>query len=441
MCALANSMNMLIGGRALAGVGAGGIQVLVFIVIAEILPLSKRAIGMAMVGVIYAIACACAPLIGGIFTLKVTWRWCFYINLPIGGLAFVTLIFAFRPPKVTFNLRKRLKLIDYVGNFLLMAGLILFLLALTFGSDGEYEWNSAAVICCFVIGSLLIVSFAIWTFKLSKNPLYPTKVLTSLPVSASAVSAFGMYASFIASVMYLMIYFQVVRDGQSWDASVNVLPFILSIVVASLIVGTLCQGTKLVKPYSVLGAILGPIGCGLLSLLDMESSSSKRIGYQILSGASAGMLLQRTIILLQIAAPNIPSGTISSTSYVTFARAVGGAIAGELSGVVYNSRLKSSLEKALKEETSSTIVDEIKNVPISLLLSSSSVISEFSSEAQVFLKHHVTAALRSVFYMCIGFSGLALIGTLFQTEKFLNDWEIHIFSLGLLYINSIGYLR
>lgn len=150
MCALANDMNVLIGGRVLAGIGGGGIQSMVFILISEIVPLEVRPLGMAGMGCTFAVASVLGPLIGGAFTSSVSWRWSFYINLPIGGVAAAFFFWAFNPPKTKGGIREKLKMIDYLGTALLSAGLVIFLLALTFGAGNQFSWDSAAVICCFI---------------------------------------------------------------------------------------------------------------------------------------------------------------------------------------------------------------------------------------------------------------------------------------------------
>lgn len=127
LCALANSMDSLIGGRVLAGVGGGGIQTLIFIIITELLPIDKRPLGMAFAGMAFAIASVVGPLLGGALTTKVAWRWCFHINLPIGGAALLIFLIVFNPPKPTGKFLPILKTIDYLGILLVTAGLTLLL--------------------------------------------------------------------------------------------------------------------------------------------------------------------------------------------------------------------------------------------------------------------------------------------------------------------------
>ena len=177
MCALASSMNILIGGRVLAGIGGGGVQSIAFIIVTEILPIQKRPMGMAILSTVFAVASVLGPLIGGAFTSHVTWRWCFYINLPVGGAAFLLFVFVYNPPKAKGSIREKLKLIDYLGVLLLSAGLVVFLLALTFGAGGQYAWNSAAVITCFVVGGAVSIIFFIWNVWFSKHPMLPWEVL------------------------------------------------------------------------------------------------------------------------------------------------------------------------------------------------------------------------------------------------------------------------
>lgn len=151
MCSLAQNMNTIIGGRVLAGVGGGGIQVIVLIVVSEVVPIETRALSLTLIGCTFAIASVMGPLIGGAFTTNVTWRCCFYINLPIGGLAAIFLFISFNPPKTRGTIREKLALIDYLDVFLLTLGLVFVLLALTFGAGNAFQWRSSAVIRSYVL--------------------------------------------------------------------------------------------------------------------------------------------------------------------------------------------------------------------------------------------------------------------------------------------------
>ena len=126
MCALANSMNVLIGGRVMAGIGGAGVNSGVFVIVSEVVPINKRPMALSLLGIIFAIASVLGPLIGGAFTSNVTWRWAFYLNLPIGGVSLAVFIFTFHPPKPKVNIKQELLRFDYLGTFLLISGWVVF---------------------------------------------------------------------------------------------------------------------------------------------------------------------------------------------------------------------------------------------------------------------------------------------------------------------------
>ena len=416
MCALANNMNVLIGGRVLAGCGGGGINSLVFIILTEVVPIERRPLAMAMLGAVFACASVLGPLVGGAFTSHVLWRWCFYINLPIGAVAAAFLTFAFNPPKPQGSGRAKLAKIDYLGTFLLVVGLVLFLLALTFGLL-QYAWDLAAVIALFVIGIIFIILFGVWNFRFLANQTFPTAVVRVPQVMASAVCIFAVFGYFIAALLYLLIYFQVVWGSDAWHLGIQLLPMIIPVVVALMSTGILIGKTRYVKPFGIVGGVLGPIGCGLLCLLLATSSQSHRIGLLIVVGASCGLQMQLCLMSSQIAAPKTPGGTIMATTVVSFGRAFGGAFGSIMADTVYNTAFKHIYKLALANLTNESIAAELADIDVAQITSSSTVLDRLSEGTRMFVKDQIVLALHNVFYMCIGFLALALIANLFLTNK------------------------
>ncbi|CAK7902113.1 azole resistance protein 1 [[Candida] anglica] len=416
MCALSNSMNVLIGGRVLAGVGGGGIQSLVFIIITEIVPIEKRPSTMAFIGCVFAVASVLGPLIGGAFTSNVSWRWCFYINLPVGAVALVFLFFAFNPPKTQGNFTKKLKMIDYIGTFLLTSGCVIFLLALTFGAS-TYSWDSAAVICCFIFGVVMLIAFGVWNFKYSKSQILATEVIVIPQIVAATVTMFCMFAYFMASTLYSSVYFQVIWGADAWHSGLHLLPTIIPVVIASIAGGVTINKTRWVKPFSIAAGVLGPIGCGLLSILDVDSSRSARIGLLIVVGFSCGLHMQSCIISAQIPAPKTPGGTIMATTLINLGRGLGGAVGAALADAVYNSSFKNEYRANLKKLTDQSILEQLDKINISQLTTSSTILNTLTPDARLFVKKQIMAGIRNVFYMCLGFACLAFLAGLFMTNK------------------------
>jgi MFS family permease len=324
LCALAKSMNMLIGGRVLAGVGGGGIQVLVFMIMTEIVSIEKRGLLQGLVGASFGIASVMGPLVGGAFTSDVTWRWCFYINLPIGGVAFVLISYFFRPPRAKGSLREKLARIDYIGTFLLALGLVLVLLALTFGSSSTKAWNSPMIIAFFVVGGVVFLGFLGYNFTLSKNPLLPSAVVSVFYVDIVAACMFCVFGAFLTAALYLAIYFQVVRNADAMHSGIDLLPMIVPVVICSIVGGILITKTRYVKPFAIFGTLVGSIGFGLLTLLDQNSGLGQRIGFLLLPGIGIGSLLQSLTLNIQLNAPKRDGGVMMATAFLAFLRAMGG---------------------------------------------------------------------------------------------------------------------
>lgn len=416
MCALANDMNVLIGGRVLAGIGGGGIQSMVFIIITEVLPIHKRPLGMAMVGSVFAVASVLGPLIGGAFTTRVSWRWCFYINLPVGGFALALFVWVYNPPKATGNLKKKLLMIDYPGVVLLTSGLVVFLLALTFGAGQEYAWNSAAVIACFVVGSVVTIVFFIWNFFYSKHPMLPWSVVKIFQTTAAGVTMFATFGYFISTILYLSVYFQVIHNASAWRSGVDLLPEIISVVVTSMAGGIIVRKTSYVKPFAVFGLVMGFLGCGLITLLEVDSSTANKIGLMIPLGIGVGLQMQACVIGGQITAPKFGGGVILATTLINFLRSFGGALAGTLSDAVYTTSFVNKIGPQLAQQPQA-IQSELSQFNLKSLINSTEALKHMSPEARAFVKSVVMQAIKNTFYMNLGFAAISMIAVLFITNK------------------------
>lgn len=172
VAALSNSIGMLIAARAIQGIGGGGLVILVNIAIGDLFPLRSRGAYYGIIGGVWAIASSIGPIIGGAFTEKVTWRWCFYVNLPLDGVAFFILLFFLdiKTPKTPFI--EGIKAIDWVGSLTIVGGTLMFLFGLQYGGVTD-PWGSATVICLLVFGVVTWALFAFWEWKFAKYPIMP----------------------------------------------------------------------------------------------------------------------------------------------------------------------------------------------------------------------------------------------------------------------------
>lgn len=412
--ALAQSMDMLIGGRVIQGIGAGAIQAMVVVILSESVPISTRALAMALIGITYSVALVCGPFVGGAFTTHVTWRWCFYVNLPIGGAALVLLLVAFHPPPPKGSLREKLARIDYIGTFLITAGLVLVLLALTFGGN-EYAWKSAAVILLFTIGGLLLVAFSVWDFRLSHNPLLTPAVVRVPQILAASISASFGFMFFMGEMNYLAIFFQVVDHASAWQSGIDLLPFVITVSVSATLNGVFLRFTYFVKITMMLSAILGPLGVGLLLLLGPDTLLSARIGIMIPSGISVGLQFQSTLLAAQLKAPGHEDGSmIMVTVFVNFCKALGGVIGVVTSQLMLLTRGQIYLDQAF--ETSDALA-ALDGIPRSLLLQSPTVVWSLPVDAREVVLDAFMRALKDVFYLNLAYASMALVLAVFTTNK------------------------
>ena len=416
MCALAPSMNVLIGGRVLAGIGAAGIQGGAFVVIAEIVPIEKRPACMAVIGCCFAVASVLGPLLGGAFTEHVTWRWSFYINLPIGGVALACFIFAFKQPKIEGKIWPKLKKFDFLGTFLIVSGSVVFLLALTFGGN-EFRWDSAPVILCFVLGGLTMIAFCVWNFGFSKDPLIATDIVASRHIMAATLVMSGCFGSFISFMIYGAVYFQVIWGSSPLSSGLHLLPTIVSVVLTSISSGIIIQKLCYIKPFSIAAGVLAPIGGGLITLLDVDSSFAQRVGLLIITGVATGASLQAGIMSSQVSAPKTPGGTIMTTTFVNFSRSFFAAVAAELASTVYSSSLTNIYPKAIAKETNQALLQELSKFTVEQLISSTAILDTLSPEAELFVKQQIMDSIRNVFYMGLGFSCVSTLACFFTTNE------------------------
>lgn len=326
ICALSKSMNMLIGGRVVSGLGAGAIYAMVYITLSECIPIHRRSISLATFGIVNLVASVVGPIIGGAFVQNNSWRWCFYLNLPFGVTAFLILLVFFHPPSVKMAFKERLALLDIVGTLLLTTGLTLVLMAFALGGS-QFPWSSPQIISFFVAGGFFLLIFIIWNFKLSKVPLFVKEVVFVPQVLAATLCSFFINAVFYAVMNFMAIFLQVVHEKSAYETGVDLLPLMISVSVAAILNGIVMQYTYYVKVPLMIAGILAPVGAGVLLLLDLETPSLGQMCLLVPIGIAMGLLHQATLISAQLVAPgHIPGSTITVTNFMLFMRTLGAIV-------------------------------------------------------------------------------------------------------------------
>ncbi|KAI0111767.1 efflux pump [Daldinia grandis] len=358
LCGAAVSSNMLIIGRAVAGFGAAGITNGAITIISSCAPLEKRPTLIGLTMGLMQIGLVAGPLIGGAFTSYTTWRWCFYVNLPVGAFTALVILLVRIPEQVpkqkAFVVFSRLhRYLDLIGFALFAPAVLQLLLALQYGGN-QYSWRSSTVIGLFCGSGATFAVWLVWNRHKGDDALLPHSMIKQTVVWAS-----GLYQAFMISAVYgatffLPIYFQAINNVTAMLSGVYLLPTILPQLLMASLSGVLLQKMGFIIPIAVVGTIFLALGSGLYSLLQPGSSTGDWVGFQILAGVGSGLSMQLAIISIQAAVGEEQLAT--GMALVIFAQSLGPAIVLVVCNVIFNSSLKSQLQDKAPHTDAAAVV-------------------------------------------------------------------------------------
>ncbi|KAI9889922.1 MAG: hypothetical protein M1814_004645 [Vezdaea aestivalis] len=413
ICGAAPSSIAFIIGRAIAGLGASGIMSGGIVIIIHSIPLHKRPIATGLLGAVFGISSVIGPLVGGAFTTNVSWRWCFYINLPIGAVVMAITAFILKlPPNQgeKQSLWAQLKKLDLLGSLFFLPSMVCLLLALQWGGI-IYAWSSARVIVLLVLFPILLAAFiAVQLFK-RDTATVPPRIMKHRGISFGAFYAFCTGAVLILVVYYLPIWFQAIKGASAVKSGIMNLPLVLSLVVASIGSGITVSKLGYYAPFMIASSIIMPIGAGLLSTFKTNTAHSGWIGYQVVQGFGLGLGMQQASLAAQtiLDRKDVPTGV----AIMLLGQNLGGAISVSIGQNILSNRLVASLphipgiSSAVLANVGATDIRNI--VPVQYL-------------AQVLTAYN--AALVNVFYAGAAFAALSIVGSLAMEWKNVREVEM-----------------
>lgn len=345
LCGLASNMTLLIVWRGVQGIGAGGLMVTSMALIADVVPLRERGKYQGAIGAVFGVATVIGPLLGGLFTDNLTWRWCFYVNVPIAILVVVAAARTIPVVRAAGG-----AVIDYLGIAFVTAGASALILATSLGGN-ELAWSSATIIGLFVGGVVALVLFCLVEAR-AAEPMLPMRLFRNPVFSVCSVLSFVVGFAMLGAMTFLPTYLQYVDGDSATVSGVRTLPLVIGLLIASVFSGNVTSKTGRYRIFPIVGCAVMGVGLYLLSTMGPGTNAWLESLYMFVLGVGIGLCMQVLTIAVQNTVDYADLGT--ATSGVTFFRTLGSAFGTAVFGTIYANSLAPELEAGVAEAARAT---------------------------------------------------------------------------------------